>query len=271
MNDVLARRGRGETRGLIVTASDLGLAWAINEAVQLAAARGNLSGAALNVVAPFARDAVDRVPGDIGVQLVLNAEHERLEMRPVTYAPSLLGGRGGFPLDAADAAEHADPDEVRREFRAQIERAISLGVTPTFLASHDDVVAQHLALFDVFLDVADEYRLPIRHGYDFAGTGLDAAELARQRGHFVADATVNWSSEHALSFPDLITALPTGVSEVIVTLAVPSRSMNAVLADGARRADTFEQFSDLDLRELCAAHGVTLLTWGEIAQTWQKG
>jgi hypothetical protein len=66
-----------------------------------------------------------------------------------------------FRASADDAAEHADPAEVHREFRGEIERARNPRVTPMFLATHDDVVARHLALFDVFLDVAEEYELPV--------------------------------------------------------------------------------------------------------------
>ena len=42
--------------------------------------------------------------------------------------PSLLGGDGGFPATVADLHDHADPDEVRRECRAQLERAVPHGV-----------------------------------------------------------------------------------------------------------------------------------------------
>ena len=141
-----------------------------------------------------------------------------------------------FPLDAADAAEHADPDEVHREFRAQIERAISLGVTPTFLASHDDVVGQHLALFDVFLDVAEEYRLPIRHGYTLAGGTLHAGRLAEQRGHFVAAATINWRASQDIAL--VLNNLPDGVSEMIVHVAVASDELRAVVSDASDREAT---------------------------------
>jgi predicted glycoside hydrolase/deacetylase ChbG (UPF0249 family) len=217
----------------------------------------------LIVVAPFAREAVHRLGPRLGVQLTLSAEHEMMELRPVTHAPSLLGGRGGFPVDAADAAEHADPDEVHREFRAQIERARLLGVGPVFLASHDDVVARELSLFDVFLGLAEEYRLPIRHGYDFGPNGLDAAELARERGHFVAASTVNWSAG-GRSIDEVLAGLPSGVSEVIVSPAVESEETAAILGDAAMRVATLKALELVDLREAAARHGVAWLSWEDL-------
>ena len=68
------------------------------------------------------------------MHLTLNAEHDRYRWGPITHAPSLLDGDGGFPRTIDDLWEHADLDEVRRECRAQIERAILWGFDVTHLA-----------------------------------------------------------------------------------------------------------------------------------------
>jgi len=264
VSEQLSKFGITTSRALIVTAADAGLSVAVNEGVRRVLHRGNATDASLLVVAPFAREAVRRLGSQLGVQLALSAEHEMLELRPVTYAPSLLGGRGGFPIDANDAAEHADPDEVHREFRAQIERAVTLGIEPTFLASHDDVVARHLALFDVFLDVAEEYRLPIRHGYTIAGGALDAARLARQRGHFVPDATINWDG--SVDFETVMAQLPLGISEIIVHVATPSDELRAVVSDASLREGTLDRLEDLRVAETAGRHDIALLGWSRIRE-----
>lgn len=267
MSNQLSQLGVTTSRAVIITAADAGLSVATNEGARRVLTRGVATDASLLVVAPFAREAVRRLGPHLGIQLALNAEHEMMELRPVTYAPSLLGGRGGFPVDATDAAEHADPDEVHREFRAQIERAITLGVQPTFLSSHDDVVARHLALFDVFLDVAEEYRLPIRHGYTLAGGALDAARLASQRGHFVPDATVNWSSD--LDLEEVVAQLPLGVSEIIVHVAVPSDELRAVVNDASGRERSLEVLENTAVREIARRHEISLLGWADIRRFLQ--
>lgn len=268
MSEHLATLGLTTTRAVVVTAADAGLSVAVNEGVRRVQSVGSVTDASLLVVAPFAREAVRRLGQNMGVQLALSAEHEMLELRPVTYAPSLLGGRGGFPIDANDAAEHADPDEVHREFRAQIERAITLGVTPSFLSSHDDVVARHLALFDVFLDVAEEYRLPIRHGYTIAGGALDAAHLARQRGHFVPDATVNWSA--SVDLETTIAQLPLGVSEIIVHVATASDELRAVVSDAAQREGNLAALEAVSLPEIAKRHDVTVVSWSRIRDIFRN-
>lgn len=263
MTDSLDSLGITTPRAVLISASDAGLTYGVNEGIRQARASGIVGDASLLVVAPFAREAVARLGTQLGIQLALSAEHELLEMRPVTYSPSLLGGRGGFPIDASDAAEHADPDEVYREFVAQIERAKTLGVTPTFLASHDDVVARHLALFDVFLDVAEEFSLPIRHGYNFGSATLDATAIARRRGHFVVDHTVNWTP--GLPLYELLAALPDGISEVIVHPAVGSPDVAAVLGDSSARAAALAELTALNPADFAEKLGITALTWSQIS------
>ena len=89
------------------------------------------------VPCPWARDAAAGYRGeDVGVHLTLNAEFETYRWGPITHSPSLLDGDGGFPRTIEDAWDHADLDEVRRECRAQIERAIVWGFDVSHLASH---------------------------------------------------------------------------------------------------------------------------------------
>src|SRR5438045_9378462 len=79
----------------------------------------------LVVPGAWAREAAARYRGeDVGVHLTLNAEYDLYRWGPITHAPSLLDGDGGFPRTIEDVWDHADIDEVRKELRAQIERAI---------------------------------------------------------------------------------------------------------------------------------------------------
>ena len=100
---------------------------------------------------------------DVGVHLALTAGLPRYRWGPVTFAPSLLGGDGGFPATVADLHDHADPDEVRRECRAQLERAVAVRHRP-----HPPVGARRRAVrrsprsSTCSLELAEEQRLPLR-------------------------------------------------------------------------------------------------------------
>ena len=153
-----------DARLVIISCDDLGLCHAANVGVYTALHDGAATCSSLMVPAPWARHAAAlyEAGDDIGVHLTLNAEHATYRWGPITHAPSLLSGDGGFPRSIDDLWEHADPEEVRRECRAQIERALAWGVDVTHLAPHLTAITLRPEFFDVYLDMAVDFRLPIR-------------------------------------------------------------------------------------------------------------
>ena len=148
---------------LIINADDLGSCHSANVGVFECLATGVVTSATLMVPCPWAREASSRYRGeDIGVHLTLNAEFELYRWGPITHAPSLLGGDGGFPRTMEDVWDHADLDEVRRECRAQIERAILWGFDVSHLDAHMGTLQLRPEFFDVYLDMAIEFGLPLR-------------------------------------------------------------------------------------------------------------
>jgi len=111
---------------------------------------------------------------------------------PITHAPSLLDGDGGFPRTAADLWDHADLDEVRRECRAQLERAIYWGFDVSHLDAHLDAVQLKPEFFDVFLDLAEEFGLPLRLPDASAQrlAGFPFRALAAERGVVSPDRVI---------------------------------------------------------------------------------
>jgi predicted glycoside hydrolase/deacetylase ChbG (UPF0249 family) len=153
-----------DARLVILSCDDLGSCHAANIGVYRAIRAGLATCASIMVPAPWARHAAHeyRPSDDIGVHLTLNAEHAAYRWGPITHAPSLLSGEGGFPRDLDDLWEHADPDEVYRELKAQIERAIAWGIDITHLAPHLTAITLRPEFFGIYLELATEHALPIR-------------------------------------------------------------------------------------------------------------
>ena len=113
----------------------------------------------------------------------VNAEFDLYRWGPITHAPSLLDGDGGFPRTVEDVWDHADLDEVRRECRAQIERAILWGFDVSHLDAHMGTMQIKSEFFDVYLDLAVEFRLPLRlSGADTEGLIGFPFRTPRRRG-----------------------------------------------------------------------------------------
>src|SRR5882672_2491176 len=152
-----------DARLLIVTCDDLGLTHSSNVATYDALRHGLATSASLMVPCPWARDAAGGYRGeDVGVHLTLNSEFDTYRWGPITHSPSLLDGDGGFPRTVQDAWDHADLDEVRKECRTQIERAILWGFDVSHLDSHMGTLQLRADFFDVYLEMAVDFDLPLR-------------------------------------------------------------------------------------------------------------
>ena len=158
------RLGYGpDDRLLIVNCDDLGVSHAANVATWRALAYGAATSATLMVPCPWAREAA-RMCGDfsIGVHLTLTSEYRGYRWRGLTGSGSLRDREGFFPATAKEALARIDPAEARVECRAQIETALSWGVDVTHIDTHMNILQTRSDLFDVYLDLADEFQLPAR-------------------------------------------------------------------------------------------------------------
>jgi hypothetical protein len=214
------RLGYGpDDRLVVVSCENLGWTHAANTAAYEALRSGTATTASLAVPCPWARQAASTYRGeDVGVHLILTAPLETYRWGPITQAPSLLDGDGGFPRTVADLWDHADLDEVRRECRAQIERAILWGFDVDHLDAHQGVLEARPEFFDVYLELAIDFRLPIRLGDPTAEAryGFPFRRLAAEEGIVSPDHVVHVSgADPAVTFDRALGELAPGVTEIV--------------------------------------------------------
>jgi hypothetical protein len=302
---LVERLGYGpDDRVLVLSCADLGVFHAGNVAIYQALRNGTATTATLMVPAPWAREAAAQYRGeDIGVSLTLNAEHDLYRWGPITQAPSLLDGDGGFPRTAADLWDHADLDEVRRECRAQLERAIYWGFDVSHLDAHLDAVQLKAEFFDVFLDLADEFRLPLRlpdaraerlAGFPFRALSLERGVASPDRvipagglagvalgalgGRLAgvsgpADVTFDADdSDVKAQLTELLARLEPGVTEVCLRPALDTLELRAAAPDWRERiADRGLLAGEAALAEALDAAGVKLLGYRALRELMRTG
>lgn len=255
---------RSDARLLILNCDDLGFCHAANVGVYEALRTGLATSASLMVPCPWARGAAAAYRGeDVGVHLTVNAEHDLYRWGPITHAPSLLDGDGGFPRTVADVWDHADLDEVRRECRAQIERAILWGFDVSHLDAHMGTMQIKSEFFDVYLDLAVEFALPLRlSGPATEGLiGFPFRSLAAEVGVVFPDDFVYVPGVGSrTTLLDVIPRIGPGVTEAHLHPAVASPELEAMAADWSGRVDDHRLLvHDPELRELIDDAGVTLI------------
>lgn len=263
------RLGHGpDAKLVIVSCDDLGLSHASNLGVYQSLRDGAATSASLMVPCAWARDAASRYRGeDVGVHLTLTAEHDRYRWGPITQSPSLLDGDGGFPRTNVDAWEHADPDEVRRECRSQIERAILWGFDVSHLDSHMKILQLRPELFDVYLDLAVEYRLPFRlsDASTQRAIGFPFRSLAAEEGILFPDRFIDVSAPPSRAPIDAaIAELEPGVTEIHVQPAVDTPEVRAITDHWADWVDDLEFVTDGTLASMIDAAGATTIGYREL-------
>lgn len=260
---------------VIVSCDDLGSCHAANIGVYQALREGIATCASVMVPAPWARHAAHLYEGDdIGVHLTLNAEHEMYRWGPITQAPSLLSGEGGFPRDVDDLWEHADPAEVLRECRAQIERATSWGFDVTHLAPHLSVITLRPEFFDIYLELAVEFRLPIRLPSTLSAeqAGFPFRRLAEEEGivfpdHFDHD----WRPGSRQRVVDALRSLEPGVTEIHIQPAIDTPEVRALTSHAQEWVEDLRlAVEDSEIRSLLDASGAVLIGYRQLRDLMRR-
>lgn len=258
-----------EDRLLIINCDDLGMCNSANEGVYDSLRNGIATSATLMVPCPWAREAAARYRGeDVGVHLTLTAEWELYRWGPITMSPSLLGGEGGFPRTIVDVWDHADLDETRRELRAQIERAILWGFDVTHLDSHMGTLQLRPEFFDVYLDLAVDFDLPLRLSgrstHDIVG--FPFRDLADEEGIVAPDHLIVYSGPGVRrSFETTMQDLRPGVTEIFAHPATDHAELRSLAPDWAARVDDHHLLtSDTEVKAMVERSGAYLIGWREL-------
>ncbi len=253
---------------LIITCDNLGSSHAANIGVYEALREGIATSASLMVPCPWAREAAARYRGeDVGVHLTLNAEHDLYRWGPITHSPSLLDGDGGFPRTQLDLWDHADLDEVRRELRAQVERAILWGFDVSHLDSHMGTLQLRPEFFDVYLELAVDFGLPFRLAGKAAQRqiGFPFRKLAAEEGAVFPDHFVSARPGAQRAIERALFDLAPGVTEIQTHPAMDTDELRAACTDWPGRVEDHAYLRrDPSLSDLLQRAGAVLVGYREL-------
>ena len=267
---------------LIVHADDLGMAHSVNAATIKAFETGLVNSGSIMVPCPWLTEiaayARTNPQADLGLHLTLTSEWTSFRWGPVMpkdRVKSLLDKDGYFYLTETEAASHADPKEVELEITAQIERARALGIQPTHLDSHMGTLYQSKALFEVFLRVARNNKLPVRIAKtwfaraDFLPAVLNPDDVYIDR---ILDINTTVAPDDwAKFYSDAIKSLQPGVTEVVIHLAYDDGEMRGATFNhpnwgAAWRQRDFDFFTSDAFRKLLQENQIKLITWRELGK-----
>jgi hypothetical protein len=269
VNSLVERLGYPPSAKLVIINGDeLGLTRSSNVGVYDALRHGLATSASLMVPAPWSRDAAAQYRGeDVGVHLTLNCEWDTYRWGPITHSPSLLDGDGGFPRTLADIWDHADPDEIHKECRAQVERAIYWGFDVSHLDSHLGALAARPEFFDVYLELAVDFRLPLRLAGEATqrAVGFPFRKLAAEEGVVFPDHFVAARPGARRAIERALFDLAPGVTELQVHPALDTDELRAACSDWPGRVEDHAHLRhDPSLMDLLERAGAIRIGYREL-------
>jgi chitin disaccharide deacetylase len=267
-----------DSKLLIIHADDLAVAHSVNSASFDALDKNAVTSASIMVPCPWLTEVADYAkahPGaDLGLHLTLTSEWKTYRWGPVApsnQVPGLLGPDGTLWSDTPLVAQHAKPEEVEREIRAQVERAMAIGIHPTHFDTHMGSVLASPEIFAVYVKLAHEFHLPFL-ALRIPGAERLVASLSEKDiildSLVMASPTVRadeWKEFYLKAVKDL----KPGLTEMIVHLGHDDAELQAVTVDhpdygSAWRQRDYNVVTSLEFKKALEENHIILVKWKDL-------
>jgi predicted glycoside hydrolase/deacetylase ChbG (UPF0249 family) len=293
---------------VILHVDDAGMSWDSNEGVITAITTGAANSTSVMMPCPwvpaFVHFLKEHPQTDAGLHLTLTSEWGEYRWVPLagkTAVPGLTDKEGDLWHSVQEVVQHASPEEVYTEIKAQLDRAIIMGFTPTHLDSHMGTLFGSPAFLQQYMRLGMENHIPV-----MLPAGKD--KLIQDEMH-APSTTVQWLQQagktlwnaglpvlddlHNYSYdwkvPDSIKnddkklqawrtqkyitsfqALQPGVTMVIMHCTAPSTVFEHISDSGPlRKADMLAMIDPVFKKALADQH-IVLTTWRELMQRRER-
>ena len=264
---------------LIIHADDLAVAHSEDAASFEALDRNAATSASIIVPGPWldevANYAKAHPDADLGLHLALTSEWKTYRWGPVESkdkVPSLIDSEGYLWPESGPVAQHVKADEAEREIRAQIERALAMGIHPTHLDSHMGALFSRPDLFAVYVKLAHKYKLPFLATLT-PDTPSSLSSILSEKdivldSVVIANPSVTVAGWNAFYF-DAIKNLKPGLTELIVHLGHDDAEMQAVMVDhvdygSAWRQRDYDVITSPEFKKALQENHVILIRWKDL-------
>jgi len=268
---------------LIINGDDFGMCHSSNVAVLDALENGCLTSATLMMPCPWILEAIhywqEHPELDIGLHLTHTSEWNDYRwgpVAPVELVPGLIDAEGYMHDDVEPDGvyQHATADEAYIEAKAQVDRALELGVQPSHLDSHMGSLQYNDDYWDQYLKLAEEYDLPLR----LAGPELYALMGMKNRREIADKAgivgptllfgydTPGDPERIAGFYSSMLKQLQPGVWELLIHPAVLSDELKAITGSAEVRAAEYAWVTAPETRQLIDELGIKLVGYRELLE-----
>jgi predicted glycoside hydrolase/deacetylase ChbG (UPF0249 family) len=186
-----------------------------------------------------------------------------------------------------DVVTHASAAEVETEVRAQIDKVIAAGFSPSHIDTHMGTLYGCPEYLKVFLKIAEEYKIPA-NAIDLSDTAI--ASNFRKEGYPITKDVVELLNQYTLpkldnfsSVPDgdsfedkranffaLVNSLKPGLTEIIFHPSIETDNLKTITGSWQQRVWESQLFSDPVVKRFFADNGIIITTYREVMNRFKK-
>lgn len=201
-----------------------------------------------------------------GVHLALN--HGR-GVLPADEVPSLHTSNGDFWNSAEETLARLVISEVKREFEAQIERLLRIGIAVRHLDSHMGLAFMSPELLMLYQELAQKYRLavalPEDPYFDSVRNQLTqnslAASVSLSGIYELSRGAEETLTNRAAHYRSLLCSLKPGLNYIFSHPAPPTTTIKAEFGDHMIRNHDFELFISSEWKKMIAEAKITIASF----------
>ena len=267
---------------LIIHADDAGVSHSTNAAIIAAFEKKVITSAAMMVPCPWfpeiAAYAKAHPELDWGIHITLTAEWKNYKWGGVSSSneiPSLLDKDGYFYASVEEFTKHAKPEEVKKEVRAQIRKAMAAGIKLSHLDTHMGSLFGSPEMVKIYQELGKEFNLPVMIPMNMVRMMapqllpyIDTVNNVVVNQFITAFKAAPADKWHEY-YDQALQRLKPGLNEIIFHLAYDNDEMQAVTIDhpdfGATwRQNDFNYVTSEGFKTLLQKEGFRPITWKDV-------
>lgn len=293
---------------LIIHVDDVGMSYESNQGAIKAIKEGVAN--SLSVMMPcgwvpgFVNYLKQNPDLDAGLHLTLTSEWKDYRWGPLAgknQVKGLVDQEGALWKSVGDVVKNASPDEVEKEIRAQLDRARTMGFTPTHLDSHMGTLFATPEFLQRYLKVGMEEKIPVMFpgghntvvqeqekmiadqlamtqvvGKQLWDAGLPVLDDLENSSYGWKGPESGDKSETALQkyktakYINAIKNIKPGLTMVIMHCTIHTEVFPKITDSYPTREGDFLAMVDPELRRYIEKEGIVLTTWREAMQRRSK-
>ena len=297
-----------DAKVVILHIDDAGMSWDSNEGVITALTKGAANSTSVMMPCPWVPAFVHFLKGhpqtDAGLHLTLTSEWSEYRWVPLAgkaAVPGLTDKEGDLWPSVQEVVQHASPEEVYTEIEAQLDRAITMGFTPTHLDSHMGTLFGSPAFLQQYARLGMENHIPVMlpggkdkliqsqmNASDTLVQGLQQlGKVLWNAGLPVLDDLHNYSYDWKVpndvqndnkklqawrtqKYINSFKELQPGVTMVIMHCTSPTEVFQHISDSGPLRKADMLAMIDPAFKQALADQHIVLTTWRELMQRREK-